>query len=586
MGLQSEFEEGEASFQNNSDEDEDDELTIDPDASLSYIGGNQYSVSHSNASQPIRNGPASLSARSGPAPRKSKSNSKLKQEGNTSSGNKSKSVSNFAGDSEQKSLKVRNEVGFDNMLTKRNAEIYSGLGLDLSPSSSSEASPANSECFFHGPEDGPDESPTSILEMMTAFPVSGSLLLSPLPDDVLHLTDKKPDDNNCGPKRSQESIVTAVHGSDLVKVDQNIVGEKSRSTEKNSVSVESTTDVLRKKETSVDNSVPANKASSSGGKRKAEGGLKNESFTSKAKKNDKGSKSHTEDFKNDGGKVKEAYKDFFGELDIEQEHDDEMGSEKPLEGINVKGTTLENDSLLKERLNGKKNKKLSEPTMGNGLEFDVAAHTVVPVVNEDWVCCDKCEKWRLLPPGQNPGSLPEKWICDMLDWLPGMNRCSTSEEETTKAITSRFPGPIQGSQPVHPVGPHLGVISLDGTHQHFGSEIRSSSVKKKHGLEDLTNEAKRDRPSLSSNSSKKKLHSSYKTRSVNGMNRSSAVTEVEFQDSGQSRDVIVEKDILKPEEDNKICKNFADEGNIIHHPKIGNKGDSTRDFSKMSKKED
>ncbi|KAJ0449867.1 putative transcription factor & chromatin remodeling CW-Zn family [Helianthus annuus] len=548
-------------------------------------GGNQNSVSHSNASQPIRNGSASFSGISGSAPRKSKSksksNSKLKQEVNTSRGKKSKSVSNSANDSDQKSLKVRNEVGSDHMLSKRNAEIYSGLGLDMSPSSSSEAGPVNSEWFFHGPQDGPDESPTSILEMMTAFPVSGSLLLSPLPDDVLHLTETKSDENNRGPKISQENIVTASHGSALVKVDQNIVGEKSKSTEKNSVSVESTNGVLPKKETSVDNFAPGNKTSSSGGKRKAEGGLKNESCTSKTNKNNNWSK-------NIGGKVNETYKDFFGELDIEQEQEqeqDQLDLEKPLGDVNVKGAP-ENDSLFKKKLNGKKNQNVSASTTGNGLEADAAGHTVVPVVNEDWVCCDKCEKWRLLPPGQNPSSLPEKWICDMLDWLPGMNRCSISEEETTKAITSRFPGPVPGSQPVHPSGPHLGVISHDGPHQHFGSEITSSSVKKKHGLEDLTYEAKWDGPSLSSNSSKKKRHSSCKTRSVNGINHSSLVNEVEFQDSGQSRDVIVEKDKIKHEEDNKIRENFADEGNNIHRLKISNKGDSTQDFSKISKKED
>ncbi|KAI3819248.1 hypothetical protein L1987_13073 [Smallanthus sonchifolius] len=624
MELKTEIEEGEACFQNNNDDDS----TIDPDVSLSYIdekiqnvlghcqkdfeggfsaeilgakfedygsflptyqrspvwphpntqpkdfnysapvspnnapieGGNQNSVSHSNASQQVRNEPASFSARSRSAPRKSKSNSKLKQ-------------------------KVK--AGSDNMLTKRNAEIYSGLGLDVSPSSSLEASPVNSDWFFHGTQDGPDESPTSILEMMTSFPVSGSVLLSPLPYDLLHLTDKKPDDNSCGPvhKGSQESILTAAHGFDSVKVDPNVVGEKSRSTEKNSVSVESTNDVLPKKETSVDNFAPGNMTSSSGGKRKAEGSLKNESFTSKTKKNDNGSKSHTKDFKKNDGKAKETYKDFFGELDIEQEHDDEMASEKSLEGINVKDTP-ENSNLLKEGLNGKKNQNLYASRMGNVLESDAAACTVVPVVNEDWVCCDKCEKWRLLPPGVNPGSLPEKWICNMLDWLPGMNRCSISEEETTKAVTSHFSGPfVQGSQPVHPGGPHLGEVSLDGTNQRVCPEIPSSS-KKKHGLEDLTNEANRDGPSLSSNSSKKKLHSSYETKSLNGVNHSSLVNEVEFQDSGQSCDVIMEKDKLKQEENNKLYENFADEGYNIHHSKISNKSESTQDFPKNFKKED
>ncbi|KAK9070084.1 hypothetical protein SSX86_010483 [Deinandra increscens subsp. villosa] len=519
-------------------------------------GGNQNSVSHSNASQPIRNGPTSFRVS-----RKSKSNNKLKQEVNASCGNKFESVSTFANHADEKSLTVQIKVGSDNMLTKRNAEIYNGLGLDVSPSSSLEANPVTKDWFFHGAQDGPDESPTSILEMMTSFPVSGSALLSPLPYDLLHLTKKKPDDNHCGPVHvgSQESIMGAVHGSNSVKVDQNVVGKKLMSTEK--------------KETNVDSFGPGNKATSSGCKRKAEGGLKNESFTSKTKKNDNGSNSRTEDFKKNDGKLKETYKDFFGELDIEQEHNDEMALEKHLEGVNRNGT-LDNNSLLKERLNGKKNQNLPASTTGNGLESDAAARTVVPVVHEDWVCCDICEKWRLLPPGEYPGGLPEKWICNMLDWLPGMNWCSVSEDETTKAITSRFPGPhVHGSQPVHPAGPHLGVISLEGTHQHSR-------------LEDLTNEANGDRPSLSSSSSKKKLHSSHKARSLNGVSHSSLVNEVGFQDLGQSHDLIVEKVNLKQEENNKLCENFADEGNNIHHYKISNKSESAQDFPKNFKKED
>ncbi|KAF5785174.1 putative transcription factor & chromatin remodeling CW-Zn family [Helianthus annuus] len=545
---------------------------------------NQNTVSHSNKSQPVRNGPASVSARSESAPRKSKSNGKLKQEVNIYSGNKSKSITDVANDSDPKSLKVRIKVGSDNMLTKKHAEIYSGLGLDMSPSSL-EASPVNSHGFIHGPRDVPYESPTSILEMMTSFPVSGSLLLSPLPYDVLHLTEKKSEDNSCGPmhKGSQDSTVTAVHGPDLVNVEQNVTGEKSKSTEKNSVSMESTNGVLPKKETSVDNFAPGNNTSSSSGKRKAEGGLKNESFRSKTKKSDNGSKSYTEDFKKNSGKVKQTYKDFFGELDLEQEDNEETGLEKPLEDTNVK-STMENNSLLKERSNGKKSQKPSSSTIGNGPESNAAVSTVVPVVNEEWVCCDKCEKWRLLPPGVNTDSFPEKWICSMLDWLPGMNRCSISEEETTKAITSHFPGPVHSSQPVHPGGPHLAEVTLDGANQQFGSQNPSSGVKKNLALKDLPNEeAKRDGPSMSSNSSKKKLHTSYKTRSLNGVNQSPVVNAVAFQDSGRSRDVVVDKDRLKPNENDKFCENFADEGSNIHRLKTGTKRES-KDFPRKVKK--
>ncbi|KAL2556703.1 CW-type Zinc Finger [Forsythia ovata] len=70
--------------------------------------------------------------------------------------------------SEPRTLKVRIKVGAENLSTRQNAEIYSGLGLD----------------------DVPDESPTSILQIMTSFPAHGSLLLSPLSDDLIHLFEK------------------------------------------------------------------------------------------------------------------------------------------------------------------------------------------------------------------------------------------------------------------------------------------------------------------------------------------------------------------------------------------------------------
>lgn len=789
MELETELEEGEACFQNNKDDDS----TIDPDISLSYIdekiqdvlghcqkefeGGVSaenlgakfggygsflptyqrspvwphpktpskvltYSapispnnahveVGHQNSvsqSQPARHGPASFSGGSVPPPRRSSMNGKLKQEAPTSSSlNGQQTVNDFASGSDQKTLKVRIRVGSDNLSTRRNAEIYSGLGLDVSPSSSLEISPVDSDGFFHGPRDGPDESPTSILEMMTSFPICGSRLLSPLPYDVLHLTEKKWEDVSCGPvhKGSQESTVTALHGSDLGKTDQNVLGEKPKSSETNTVSMESTngidvhngTGILAKKETSVDNMtceelvsnprrlpIPSNTRCKTGefvkdagfsldpdddfsdiakdedpvlpgndrwveqlngnggsvgmeaknttcdennsgfptkpdsdvssgsknsglvkprkqndgrkaplrekdsmklvhgsktGKHKSnsrvfdndsrnidisKNGLKNDSFTSNSKNNAYGSsKSYTENLKKNSGTARETYKDFFGELDLEQEDPDEMALEKPI--VNEKGT-LENKVVKKSQ---KPSSSLyprvgsNGPLIGNGLGSDAAVATAGPVVNEDWVCCDKCEKWRLLPPGVNPGSLPEKWLCSMLDWLPGMNRCSISEEETTKAITSRFPGPslVQGSQPVHPGGPQL---RPNGINRHFGSEIPSAGVKKKHESKDLTNEVKQERPSSSSNSAKKNLHTSYRSRSLNGGNRSPCVNEAEFRDSGHSSDMIAEKDRSKRKGNDKRSGNFVDEGNNIHQSKIRNKRENTQDFPRDFKK--
>ncbi|AQK94161.1 CW-type Zinc Finger [Zea mays] len=60
------------------------------------------------------------------------------------------------------------------------------------------------------------------------------------------------------------------------------------------------------------------------------------------------------------------------------------------------------------------------------------------LINEQWVCCDKCENWRLLPYGMNPDILPKKWRCSMQSWLPGMNSCKITEDETTKALRALY----------------------------------------------------------------------------------------------------------------------------------------------------
>ncbi|CAK9158792.1 unnamed protein product [Ilex paraguariensis] len=85
------------------------------------------------------------------------------------------------------------------------------------------------------------------------------------------------------------------------------------------------------------------------------------------------------------------------------------------------------------------------PTKGFTSETEMAS--VAPVViEEDWVCCDHCQKWRLLPYGMKPEQLPEKWLCSMLNWLPGMNQCDISEEETTKALHELYQLPLAKSQ--------------------------------------------------------------------------------------------------------------------------------------------
>ncbi|MCD7471267.1 hypothetical protein HAX54_011601 [Datura stramonium] len=60
------------------------------------------------------------------------------------------------------------------------------------------------------------------------------------------------------------------------------------------------------------------------------------------------------------------------------------------------------------------------------------------IVEENWIRCDKCHKWRLLPYGTKLEQLSESWLCSMLNWLPGMNHCDISKEDTTRALHALY----------------------------------------------------------------------------------------------------------------------------------------------------
>jgi hypothetical protein len=78
--------------------------------------------------------------------------------------------------SDHKTLKVRIKVGSDNLSTQKNAAIYSGLGLDVSPSSSLNDSPSESEGMSREPQDIPFESPSSILQVKHLLVIFLSLI--------------------------------------------------------------------------------------------------------------------------------------------------------------------------------------------------------------------------------------------------------------------------------------------------------------------------------------------------------------------------------------------------------------------------
>ena len=119
-------------------------------------------------------------------------------------------------------------------------------------------------------------------------------------------------------------------------------------------------------------------------------------------------------------------------------------------------------------------------------------------------------------------------LCSYLP-RPGMNRCSISEEETTKAVVTLHQFPATDShnnQHVYPGGvlPGLSLADashVDQNHQNLGCHDEPSVGKKKNELKVVT-AVNQDGPAPFPNSMKKNVMAPEKSRSLNGVNQSPA----------------------------------------------------------------
>ncbi|KAL2535317.1 CW-type Zinc Finger [Forsythia ovata] len=690
-------------------------------------------------------------------------------------------VKSSANPSDKRTLKVRIKVGSENLSTQKNAQIYSGLGLDISPSPSFDDSPTTSEGLCGNLQDVPDKSPTNILQMMTSLPVD--LLLSPLSEDLILLTGKGKfkgkSEHIPVDKASLDSPGMSVNGSHFSRSNQKVLERKKwKSSEKDdafSTELTSTKNnsgqdnigILLKKKTDMDmfdceklvtdamklpllsnlehsiedptkcnsreavdvpvtslhdkvkeetfsevtvkgllESVPAqdigrvkkldgrlgssgkvlenkndvheaekvyssphsesnvcegrssfngeaadpteqsvvekgksgseegmnqaHKKQSSGKKKKSKGihgqGVqgskvsKDQSMIDSSTPLQSGKSSHANslvykhdqlNLQKDQGKPGDRYKDFFGDLEFEEEDKDsvsgEMTSARKLKNSQlIEKSTIECHSTTKEKCKGKKAKKPSfgkecprgassvAPPSGNGPVSNATATGVVPLVNEDWVSCDKCQKWRLLPLGTNPKSLPDKWLCRMLTWLPGMNRCSIPEEVTTSALRALYhpvpasaPPSAPESQPNRlncPAGISSGWSSIYASSpgqdcQNIVSQAAIINRKKHRGSAGATNSTDLDRPTHNSQSQKKNLQTSGKSSILDGTDDLPVDSCRQQYSSQPSSDVEKNEDCKK---ENRISlDNCSDRGT---NSKTRNKRESGLDCSRASKR--
>ncbi|KAG6417841.1 hypothetical protein SASPL_120036 [Salvia splendens] len=688
----------------------------------------QNSLASSSASPSIR--PHTASGKSLSVGSSLKGNGYLKskhaEESSLKRGTNRKSVS------DQRTLKVRIKVGSENLSAQKNAEIYSGLGLVVLPSSSMDDSPTTSEGQFGKILGVPEASPTSILQIMTSY--SGELLLSPLSEDLIHLTEKrksrgksenkpvdrtskksgllgngslssrsihtvtekkkvvssaKDDDyftelpyqnnngfveNNVSPLKKDkendsdaygyEELVSSALKLPLLSSSQHIAadplkdmppatfsakdrikreafspciekehlesvapaqdasraeklggrsgssGKASESKELNRISTtvaacplddiykaekphtldqsESNASkgikvltaseppgALKQLVTQKGGSVsegclePSLEKSSTGGKRKrkeaqnkaTEGAYaaKDESMVESSLDPKSGKSSHTNcltskndtpDFQKEHEKPKDRYKDFFGDVEFEDDDSESISGEMTSSGrlkdpqFAGKRNLSKDHNISREKYTGRNSEKTLEkyatpvsrptPSLENGPNSEAPAGSV-PLVQEDWVLCDKCKKWRLLPLDTNPKNLPEKWLCRMLSWLPGMNRCIIPEEETTNALRALYhpvasvpvpPPEGQGIRPNNAIMASVGITSADSrplAQEHLDAAVPTApnSGKKKHGSAVAANSVDIDGSTNSSNSRKKNMLG--KITKLNSANNSSSI---------------------------------------------------------------
>ncbi|KAM0947692.1 putative transcription factor & chromatin remodeling CW-Zn family [Dioscorea sansibarensis] len=207
------------------------------------------------------------------------------------------------------------------------------------------------------------------------------------------------------------------------------------------------------------------------------------------------------------------------------------------------------------------------------LGSDAVAVSNAPVlIKENWVCCDRCQKWRLLPYGANPDLLPKKWQCNMLNWLqPGMNRCNISEEETTKALNALYQMPVPQSNTSLNGVPDVAASNTTLADPHHLSHTFDNNMisvgaigKKKHKLKDQANPANDSASLLISSSVKKNQLASLKSRSLNDVNcplESNLSSKVVLEHVSKSTDFSSDKQNLKHKEKHRILGRHSDGGN-------------------------
>ncbi|CAD6222653.1 unnamed protein product [Miscanthus lutarioriparius] len=206
-------------------------------------------------------------------------------------------------------------------------------------------------------------------------------------------------------------------------------------------------------------------------------------------------------------------------------------------------------------------------------------HAAPVVIEEHWVSCDICDKWRLLPYEMNPLNLPKKWKCSMLHWLPGMNRCEISEEETTNALNALYvPAPANGIPAVgHPHVASSGLVTSSTPNMNGHIE---QNRKRKNVLSDGNFVAEGSHQTQGSGHPMSNQHAPSKSKTY--------TDGIQYPIERDSVSKSVDPTIEKKRSKSKHHSSYSDGGDLVDrskkHSKVKSKRDLDRDEYKASKK--
>ncbi|EFH44449.1 zinc ion binding protein [Arabidopsis lyrata subsp. lyrata] len=354
---------------------------------------------------------------------------------------------------DHKPIRVRIKMGSE-ILSQSVTMVCKDLGLDGSP---------NSPPRTYTSLGKTSESPSRILREMTAISVPEDLLMSPLPDSLLLVKNKEKRytllDNQPVIKTGKEpSIQTQNKFSDALCCEKTPIGRRRK--EADCFDATTWNETKKQKVFSTGQRARDNSACGLGGA----------SFTTNSNLQE-GCRKDAESDPRVANKIK-----FVG-----------------LHAVKEKKTcpTKLQQNSSKNRFGDKFLSKMpckdatyvGHNSMDIKFDFPVAtSSTSVDVDN--WAQCESCETWRLLPYGLNIEQLPDKWLCSMQTWLPGMNHCGVSKEETINAIKSYHAS--EGHGPVTGVKLLSDVSNADKSYQPLTSGSLPNPIEKKSNVKDLS----------------------------------------------------------------------------------------------------